>query len=158
MSLNKIASQTNTGSEKWMDIKCHSLTVDGGSVESEKIYEYNISPQSVGLETWKIIETGGLTYARFSGSRNYEIAAGLTNPTIIISTPPELYNKYVLSSTGPVGVISATLSPFGSAALFGVSSVDHAGIEINLYFTSDSSVTPRPAIASFDILYPVTKI
>ena len=158
MSLNKICNQTGTGSQSWMNINAKSLTVDGVSVESEKIYEYNISPNSVGLEVWKIIETDGTIYARFSGSRNYTIAAGLTNPTVIISTPPTFSDKYVLSSTGPVGVISATMSLFGTASVFGISSVDHAGTQFNLYFTSDSSVNPRPSIVSFDILYPVIKV
>jgi len=140
-----------------MNIGCNSLVVDGVSIEGEKIYSYNISPGSVGLEVWKIIETtNGLTYARFSGSRNYEIATGITNPTVEIATPQAFYDKYDLSSTGPVGVISATMSPFGSSPLFGVSSVDHAGDTISLYFTSDAGGVPRPSIVSFDILYPVT--
>ena len=158
MSLNKICNQTSTGSEKWMNLNCHTLVVDGISVEGEKIYSYNISPGSVGLEVWKIIETtNGITYARFSGSRNYEIATGITNPTIEIDTPVAFYEKYDLSSTGPVGIISATLSPFGSSPLFGISSYEHVGNTIRLFFTSDVGANPRPSIVSFDILYPVVK-
>ena len=155
MSLNKL---TDSSVQKtWMNIGCNSLVVDGVSIEGEKIYSYNISPGSVGLEVWKIIETtNGLIYARFSGSRNYEIATGITNPTVEIDTPPAFYDKYNLSTTGPVGIISATMSPFGSSPLFGVSSYEHVGNTIRLFFTSDSGGVPRPSIVSFDILYPVT--
>lgn len=154
MSLNKLTD--SSVQKQWMNIGCNSLVVDGVSVEGEKIYEYNIAPGSVGLEVWKIIETGGLIYARFSGSRNYEITTGITNPTVEIATPQAFYDKYELSSTGPVGIISATMSPFGSASLFGVTSFEHVGNDIRLFFTSDAGGAPRPSIVSFDILYPVT--
>lgn len=152
MSLNKF---TDTTQKNWMSIGCKSLSVDSVTVESEKIYSYNIAPGSVGLEVWKIIDNGSVPYARFSGSRNFEIDAGITNPKVTIATPPSFYDKWSLTDIGPKGVISATMSTFGSAGIFGISGIDHDGNNIALYFTSDVGANPRPSIVSFDILYPI---
>jgi len=68
MSLNKIASQTNTGSQNWMNLNCKTLTVDGVTTTPPVIDYVETEYRANYMDTHTTFTSDGQLYLHIKGA------------------------------------------------------------------------------------------